>query len=357
MTSSPRPLLAPKFGLSPGFWAMLWRAAIWLGALHLALQLLLMVPALCSRTDRLRDVAVYYDALQRMMRGVNVYQPWPSYGVQMTPFRFFYSPTFLLLLRPFAGLDFLTFARVWSCLLLVPFWVYAFSLSRLTTGKWDVKVALVFGLAIEFLRGYASISLGQFEPWMWMLFGLALTVGGRAGWLALATLVKIHPLWSLGLALTQDKRAWKSALLFALPVLAASWWLVGTRNWAMWWPATSPVASQGTFNADNWSLSFFGLRVLNWLGLLKASGALPAGAKLWLSLCAVCGPLGVMWWARRGSNELRLALVACAGVLCAPICWTLYFPLFLLPLAVWLGERFPQVAPMSAAKAVFKGGA
>ena len=340
MTSSSRLQLAPSLGLSPGFWHRLWRAAIWLGAGHLALQFLVMVPALWGRTDRLRDVAVYYGALHRLTRGVAVYQPWPGYGVQMTPFRFFYSPPFLLFLRPFAGLDFLTFARVWSCLLLVPFWVYAFCLSRLTTGRWDVKVALVYGLAIEFGRGYASISLGQAEPWMWMLFGLALvSKRTRAGWLALAMLVKIHPLWSLCLTLGQDKRAWKSALLFALPVLLASFWLAGGHNWALWWPSTSPVASQGTFNSDNWSLSFFGLRVLNWIGVLRASGTLPAWAKAYLSMCAVAGPLGTMFWARKLSPDLRLALVACAGVLCAPICWTLYFPLFLLPLAVWLRAR------------------
>ncbi len=318
---------------------MLWRAGVWLGALHLALQLCVMMPVLWARTDPDRDLIVYFNAAQRLAHGQDVYQPWPQYGVQMTPFRFFYSPPFLLLVRPFAELDFLTFARAWTCLLLVPFWIYAFCLSRLTTGKWDLKAALVFGLAIEFLRGYAAISLGQFEPWMWMMFGLALTTRNRAGLLALATLVKIHPLWSLCLALTQDRSAWKSALLVAVPVLLASLWLAGFSNWAMWWPATQPVASQGTFNGDNWSLSFLGLRLLHWMGLLQASGTLPAWAKLYLSACAVAGPLGVMFFARRCSRELRLTFVACAGVLFAPLCWTLYFPLFLLPLAVWLGER------------------
>ncbi|RYG56756.1 DUF2029 domain-containing protein, partial [bacterium] len=269
------------------------------------------------------------------------YQPWPQYGVEMTPFRFFYSPPFLLLVRPLAGLDFLTFARVWTLILLVPFWVYSFCLSRLATGKWDWKVALLFGMVINMvLRGYATLALGQFEPFMWMLFGLALTTKNRAGWLALATLVKIHPLWALALTLGQEgKSAWKNAALFALPVLFASLWLVGLHNWAMWWPSTQPVASQGTFNADNWSLPFFGLRLLNWAGLLKASGTLPSWAKAYLSLCAIAGPLGVMFWARNYSRDLRLALVACAGVLFAPLCWTLYFPLFLLPIAVLIGER------------------
>lgn len=334
MKRRPLPLLSPQF------WAVLWRMSVALGIAHCALQLIVLVPMMLARTDLDRDVIVYYQAVVRLRDGVNVYQPWPEYGVQMTPSRFFYSPPFLLLVRSLAGLDFVTFARVWTLILQVPFWTYAFCLSRIATGKHDWKVSLIFGLLINIvLRGHVSLTLGQFEPFMWMLFGLALTTRHRAGWLALATLIKIHPFWSLSLTLAEGgKRAWKSALLFALPVLVASVWLVGRDNWAMWWPATQPVASQGTFNADNWSLPFFGLRVLNWAGLLKDSGTLPPWAKGYLSLCALIGPLGVMWWARKYSRDLRLALVACAGVLFAPLCWTLYFPLFLLPVAVWISE-------------------
>ncbi|BCM90804.1 hypothetical protein IAD21_02666 [Abditibacteriota bacterium] len=320
---------------------MLWKGLVFLGVLHLFYQLFVLVPIMLDRVDPYRDVIVYYKAAVRLRDGVNVYQPWPGYGVQMTPFRFFYSPPFLLLVRPLAGLDFLTFTRVWTLILLVPFWSYCFCLSRLARGKWDWQSALVFGMATNIaLKGYATLALGQFEPFMWMLFGLALTTRHRAGWLALATLTKIHPVWSLGLTLAEGgKREWKNAALFAVPVLLASWWLVGSDNWAMWWPSTQPVASQGTFSIDNWSLPFFGLRLLNWAGLLKASGTLPPWAKGYLSLCAVVGPLGVMFWARKWSRELRLAFVACAGALFAPLCWTLYFPLFLLPVAVLIGER------------------
>ncbi|RYX84565.1 DUF2029 domain-containing protein [bacterium] len=357
MTSSPRQSSTGQrspFSLSPQFWGMLWRVAVGLGIAHCALQLLVMVPIMLSRTDLDRDVIVYYLAAARLRDGLDVYQPWPQYGVEMTPFRFFYSPPFLLLVRPLAGLDFVTFARVWILILLVPFWTYAFCLSRLTTGKWDWKVALIFGMITNIaLRGYASLTLGQFEPFIWMLFGLALTTRNRAGWLALATLAKIHPVWSLALTLGEGgKKEWKSAALFAIPVLVASVWLVGIHNWMMWWPSTQPVASQGTFNADNWSLSFFGLRILNWVGVLKASGTLPSWAKAYLSLCVIVGPLGVMFWARKYSRELRMALVACAGVVFAPLCWTLYFPLFLLPLAVWLGEKKVREAAGIEAKSV-----
>lgn len=326
------------------------RAAIILciiaGLIHIAGQLLITVPAILQRTDQTRDLIVYYNAAVRLRDGIDVYQPWPEYGIQMTPFRFFYSPPFLLLVRPLAELEFKTFAHVWTLMLLVPFWTYAFCLSRLATGKWDWKATLIFGLLMNMVfRGSASLALGQFEPFMWMLFGLALTTRNRAGWLALATLIKIHPVWALALTLGQGgKHEWRNSALFAIPVLVASFWLVGLHNWAMWWPSAQPVASQGTFNADNWSLSFFGLRLLNWAGWLQASGTLPAWAKSYLSVCAVVGPLSVMWLTRKYSPDMRVALVACAGVIFAPLCWTLYFPLFLLPIAVWIGERKQNVS-------------
>ena len=317
-----------------------------LGVFHLFAQLLYSLPLELARTDRLRDTVVFYEALRRLTHGGSVYQPWPGYGVQMIPSRFFYSPAFLLLVRPLAGLDFVAFARTWTILMHGAFWVYAFCLSRLATGRWNVRAALLWALVADLvMQGHTALSIGQFDPFMWMLFGLALIYARhRAGFLAWATLVKIHPLWSLCLALGQDKRAWKSALLFALPVVAASWWLVGTRTWLMWWPATQPVASQGTFDGSNVSLSFFALRALHWAGLLQASGALPAWAKGWLSACAVGGPLATAYAARRCSPELRLALVACAGVLFAPLCWTAYLPLLLFPLAVWQGERTAKSA-------------
>ena len=336
---------APSLRLSPEIVALGRRALAWLCVLHLVAQLGYSLPMELARTDEGRDMDIYYRAAVRLRDGQNLYQPWPEYGVQMTPGRFFYSPAFLLLTRPLAGLSLHDFQRVWLLLMFAAFWVFAACLGRLAAGRWDFRATLLWGAVADVVfLGHNVLSIGQFEPFMWMLFGLALTTKNRAGWLALATLVKIHPLWSLCLALSQDKRAWKSALLFALPVLAASWWLVGAHNWAMWWPATQPVASQGTFNPFNCSLPFFGLRLLSWGGVLRASGTLPAWAKLWLSGCAVGGPLVAAFWARGRSPELRLSLVACAGVLCAPLCWTAYLPLLLFPLAIWQGEKTTQPA-------------
>lgn len=339
--SRPRSISPRRAPFSSGFFVLLWYVIVGLGLFHAFYLFRHMVPEIWSRTDRNRDVVVYFDAATRLKNGLAVYQPWPNYGVQLTPFRFFYTPPFLLLVRPLAELPFVWFARVWLLLMLGAMWVYSFCLSKLATGRWDWKAALVFGMVIDLgLHGWITIALGQAEPIMWLLFGLALTTRNRAGWLALATLVKVHPLWSLGLALHDGRKAaWKSALLFALPVIAASFWLAGTHNWARWWPSAQPVASQGTFNTDNWSLPFAGLRLAHALGALPARGTLPLGARLYLSACAVAGPLGAMVLARKLSPNLRLSLVACAAILCAPLCWSLYMPLLLLPLAVWIGER------------------
>ncbi len=321
--------------------ALLQHAFVGLAIFHFVAQLLVWFPIEFARTDHYRDVWVYFDAATRLKNGGNVYQPWPEYGVQMTPSRFFYSPIFFLLARPLAELSYGNFSHVWLTLVFGAFWVYCFCLSRLSTGKWDWKSALIFGLVIDtLLEGYTALCLGQFEPFMWMMFGLALTTRNRAGCLALATLTKIHPVWSLGLALAQGgKNAVKNAAIFALPVILLSWWIVGSHTWAMWLPSTQPVASQGTFHPGNWSLSFFGLRVLSWCGLLAAHGTFPAWAKAYLSLCAVGAPLTMAWAARKQSQELRLALVAAAGVLFAPLCWGFYLPLLLLPFSVWRGER------------------
>jgi len=336
-----RSILPRRAPFSDEFSALLWRVLVALGAFHLVYQLGVMAPEIWERTDRFRDVVVYFDAATRLKNGLAVYQLWPDYGVQLTPFRFFYTPPFLLLVRPLAELPFVWFARFWLLLMLGAMWIYSFCLSKLATGKWDWKAALVFGMVINLgLHGWITIALGQAEPIMWLLFGLALTTRNRAGWLALATLVKVHPVWSLCLALHDGKKAaWKSALLFAFPVIAASFWLAGAGNWVSWWPATRPVASQGTFNTDNWSIPFAGLRIAHALGAIPASGTLPPLARFYLSACAVAGPLGAMVLARKLSPNLRLSLVACAAILCAPLCWSLYMPLLLMPLAIWIGER------------------
>ncbi|RYX84566.1 DUF2029 domain-containing protein [bacterium] len=330
-----------KYRISPAFISLLKRVVLGLAIFHFIAQFVIFLPVELARTDTDRDTIVYFEAATRLKHNLDVYQPWPEYGVQMTPSRFFYSPVFLLLARPLAELPFVDFARVWLILIFGAFWIYSFCLSRLAMGRWHWQSALVIGLVIDmFVEGHVALSLGQFEPFMWALFGLALTTRYRAGWLVLATLTKIHPLWALGLTLAQGgKKAWKSAALFAVPVIFLSWWMVGTHNWLMWWPSVQPVASQGTFHSSNWSLAFLGIRIFHWCGLLVASGSLPSWAKMYLSLCAVGAPLGMAFAARKCSQEMRLALVASAGVLFAPLCWTDYFPLFLLPLAVWMGER------------------
>jgi hypothetical protein len=330
---------------SPAFVGLFFRIVLVLAILHAVVQVGCFLPLQMSKLWSIpgngHDMDIYYKAAVRLKQGADIYQPWDNYGPHLVPNRFFYSPPFFLLTRPLVELDYTGFGRVWLVLMMGAFWVYAACLAKLAMGRWNWKGTLVFCMLTNMsFGGNYALNLGQFEPVMWMLLGLALTTKNRAGWLVWATLVKVHPVWSLALALYEGKaRAWKQMLLFALPVLLASLWLVGAHNWAMWWPSTGPVAAQGTFFAGNCSFSFFGLRVANYLGWLQATAPLPLWAKAYLSLCAVGAPLGMAFAARKASFELRLALVASVTILFSPLCWSCYYPILLLPAAVWLGER------------------
>lgn len=338
-------LSAQPLSFSPRFLTALRRVTLGLAILFAMFQFCFVVPHQLGRANRgLKshlDVDIYYRAALRLQQGVDVYQPWPEYTPDTIPNRFFYSPPFLLLTRPLVVLGHRDFLRVWGLLILSAYWIYAASLAKIATGIWDWKATLVFGMIISLVfKGDDALLAGQFEPFMWMMFGLALATKYRTGWLAVATLVKIHPLWALCLALYHGKRrAWQHMLLFAVPLLLASVWLVGLRNWMMWWPSTAPVASQGTFSPFNWSLSLYILRLTSSVGWLQGDVALPIWAKAFLSACAIIAPLTTAFLARRTSSEMQLALVASAGVLFAPICWMVYTPILLLPVAVWLGEQ------------------
>jgi hypothetical protein len=334
--------------LSPQFFDLLRRVVVALAILFAVFHISFVVPNQLARAgsdiNLNHDVDIYYRAAVRLQQGLDVYQPWPEYTPGKIPDRFFYSPPFLLLTRPLVEFGYQGFSRIWVLLIISAYWVYAAALAKIATGKWDWKATLVFGMLISIVfHGDQALQVGQFEPFMWMMLGLALATKCRAGWLALAMLVKIHPMWVLGLALYHGKaRAWKQMLWFTIPVLLASVWLVGLDNWAMWWPSTAPVASQGTFLRFNWSLSFYVLRLTHYVGWLEVSPPLPIWAKAFLSVCAVAGPVLTAFMARRTSSQMQLALVASAGVLFAPLCWMIYTPALLLPVAVWWSERYPR---------------
>jgi hypothetical protein len=329
--------MAQRTPFSPAFFKLLGRVLLALAIFHFAYQLFVWFPDNWARDDRTRDLVIYYEAAGRLKQGLSPYQPWPEFRPFLLPSRFFYPPPFMLLAWPLSELDYVWFGRVWTSGLLLAMWVYAATLSKLATGKITWQNLLIAKLCVDLCpRGYAALGLGNFEPVMWACYGLALTTPFRAAPLAFAAMMKLHPVWVLMMVVKDEgRRAFLTAAAVLTVGLGAGIWLCGWQNSLQWWAATSPVVSQGTFIHDNISLSFFPLRLLNALGVIRADLPLPGLARAYLSVAALGAPLVTMFLSRKLPCELRYGLVASATILFAPLCWTIYLPLLLAPAAIW----------------------
>jgi hypothetical protein len=173
-----------------------------------------------------------------------------------------------------------------------------------------------------------------------MLWGLALAGVGRGALLSVSMLVKVYGVWPLLVAISRDRRLIIPAIMVSLAALGLGIGMCGVDSYTMWATAVLPVAGQGTFDSDNWSLSMGVLRLARWLGWEYTTGPLPQIARGWLSLAAVSGPALTWWWLRvrrpNTSSEWQIAWVGTAAALCAPLCWSSYLPLLLAPLALML---------------------
>ncbi|HEX9996765.1 MAG TPA: glycosyltransferase family 87 protein [Abditibacterium sp.] len=328
---------APRRVFSPQFLGLLAKAVVALAIFHAAFLFLVWFPDNWMRADRFRDFTVYFDAALRLKNGAPLYQIWPDYTPADFPSRFFYPPPFLLLTRPLVEFDYIWFGRIWTTFLLVAFWIYALCLAKLSTGKTGLRAVLVAGLAINLCpRGYAALGYGNFEPVMWACYGIALSTSFRAAPLAFAAMIKLHPVWVLALVIRNEgKRAFWTAFAVIVGGFTFGIWLCGWQNALNWWPATSPVVSQGTFVPDNVSISFALIRFFEFVGWIQRDLPLPIWAKAYLSMMALGAPLTALILTRHQPQNLRYALIACATILFAPLCWSIYLPLLLAPAAIW----------------------
>lgn len=318
--------------------ALLRRAALLLAVLHVGWQLGVCLPILWRRTDTERDLVIYHAAARNAQAGTPLYTPWPEYGPDRTPFRYFYPPPFAVILAPLGRLSLIAFARLWYALLFLAFWVYAGCLTHLVCGRLTLAGWLLAGLLLDwFPRVDYALAIGQAEPMLWALFGLAFCTRATGMLLAIAAQIKLYAFWPL-LALAwrgERKTARQAGFTLAVGTLLG---IVGcgAQSYVLWTQAALPVVGQGTFNPDNVSLSFLGLRWARMAGWSYAAGPLPNGAKFYLMAMEVAGPLLAAWMTRKKETGMQAACVAVAGALFAPICWTCYLPLLLIPVALGL---------------------
>ena len=318
-----------------------------LALVHLVVQLLVFLPNHWKRTDRYRDVTYLYTAAQRVRSGQPLYRPWPEYGphvhTEMGPpytyDRHPYPPPLASVLAPFSALPFTSFARLWYFPVLAGFWGFAWTLARMA-GRASGWSTLTAGLLLGIFPGtYRALSLGQIDPILWALFGLALVLPAwRGAAFALSAAVKLYAGWPLLFAIGRERsRAFVPAAVVALGAVVVSGFMMGLDGFYSWGRHMLPVISQGTFNTDNVSLSFAGLRIARSLGWDYVPGPLPVPARIYLGLMGIAAPITAGWLARKSRPEFQYAWVGAAAVLFAPLCWSSYLPLLLVLPALGLG--------------------
>jgi len=320
-----------------------------LAIFHFFLLMCYSLPKRFLRTDRNRDVLAYYLVSERIQRGEPVYWPLPEVGPHNPSIPFYlYPPVLCSILAIMPPTSFVKFAQVWTVLLYAVFWIYAACLARLAVGRITMSGILVAGLVLTCFPGtHIALSYGQLDPFLWALFGLALTVPALrgAGLMAIA-LVKPWAIWPLIWTLREGKKVWIGALLVAIGGAGLGMYVLGpTKFYAecyIWIRDVLPSLGQGTWKAGpkgSWSLSFAVLRAIKALQLWAyQGGVLPFWARAWLTFSASAAPLLVGWLLHRRPMALQVSAMGCAAVLFAPTCWTSYLPLILSLFAVLVGQ-------------------
>ena len=334
------------------------RGALWLLRLA-ALAIILawacrFVPSVWNRTDTRRDMILYYLAARAVNAGTPLYRARPDYGPDSKPFEYLYPPPFAALIAPMGRLPWLVFAKVWTAILVAAFVGYALALMRLA-GCRDVGSFVIALAAVTLCFGAdRALGLGQIDPVLWCVFGAGVWAATkRPAWsgalLGAASVVKIYSFWPLLSVNKTENRAafWRGAALIVALGFVYGALVCGLDSYGQWARAVLPEAAQGTFDPDNHSLSMAGLRAARALGWNYAGGPLAGVAKWWLSCAALAGPLLTIWATRNLGARWKLALVGCAAAWCAPLCWSTYVPLVLVPLALGWNEFARRIARAS----------
>ena len=298
-----------------------------------------------ARTDTQRDIVLYYRAARNVNAGRTLYTPRPNYGPDSKPFEYLYPPPFAAFIAPLGRLPWLLFARVWTIGLVASFFGFALCLTWLggRFNAWDFTGWLA--ITCVFPGASRALSLGQIDPLLWFLSALSVWAvalprpaarGASGALLGAASLIKIYAAWPLFSIKSNEGRApiWGGALAIGALGFGLGALVCGLDSYFQWARAVLPIAGQGTFNPDNYSFSMGVLRVAQTFGWHYAGGPLNGLPKLWLNVAALGGPMVTLWLTRRLNLRWRVASITVAAAWCAPLCWSTYLPLALVPSAL-----------------------
>jgi len=321
---------------------LLGKALAYLAALQPLYQILIWVPSQWARTDKQRDLWVYYDTALKVAHHQPLYHPMPWVGPDINPLAYLYPPQFALLLMPLDRLSYHDFCAVWYVLLVASFWVFAWTLAKMGGDKGVRNRTLMWGLLLAATPGaYEAMSEGQIDPLVWALFGLALVTRYNGFFLAVMTQVKLFG--AVPLAISMYRETWRNRIA-AIVTLAAGFALgaavFGPHSIVDWIRWSLPLPGQGHFDEYNLSISFLMLRIGLKLGLWQYHGGpLPAGPHLFLQVCQIIGILGAIWATRKMPAPKNYIIVLIAALLCSPTCWYTYDPLVYTLVALGIKNR------------------
>lgn len=326
--------------------------------LHLLGQLTVWLPNHWQRTDLDRDVPVYHLAALASAEGKPLYYPHPGVGPRVPYWEgytikhwYLYPPHFAASLAPMAtAFGYEEFARLWYLPLLLAFWIYSACLCHLATGQASLKNILIAGLILALTPGsMRAMSLGNIDPIMYALFGLALVTNRPGIPLALSTVIKPYTIYFLALSSWHNgRRTWLPALVVMSIVFTFGILTSGFEAYLDWFRYTLPALSQGSFFLPNISLSFLLLRLACWLGWECPIGPLPFWPQACFTVISIAAPAATIWLTRKLQDKLQFALVTVAAVFFSPYCLITYLPLALAPLAIlWRRANSPTLASIT----------
>ncbi|MGE4493139.1 MAG: glycosyltransferase family 87 protein, partial [Syntrophotalea sp.] len=182
-------------------------------------QLSVFLPKTLCRTDKSRDLYAYYLVKERIEQRDPIYLDLSNKGPHdLSLALYLYPPVFAGALSLFPKMSFLMFARFWTLLLYGAYWIYAATLGRLAFGRFSLSATVPAGLILFFFPGtFRALSLGQIDPLLWALFGLALSMPTFRGWFTmLVAIIKPRGIWPLFWSVGEGLRVWVGATMVLL---------------------------------------------------------------------------------------------------------------------------------------------
>lgn len=329
-----------------------------------ASHLLVLAPlaiGVWDRQDWQRDTPAYFLAIERARSAEPLYAELPEGPHRIgDPQHFLYPPFFAAVGSLAPASDYMTFNRAWLAIALVAFWGFAACLAVLVAGRAGTAHILVAGLVLAAVPGSLSaIIVGQADPLLWCLAGLALAAPRLSGvGLTLVASVKLYAGWPVLFGLLRRDRALVfGTALTSVVLVALGAHALGPARLAeetrRWLEIVMPALSQGQFEivenpqlrllawvtSGNFSLAFLPLHAARAAGWDPGAGDLPGAIRLYLLACGVGAPLLAGVLTQQRHRVVQYAIVLAAAAVFAPVFRASYAPILLLVPAALLMER------------------